>query len=141
MWKKVLVPLVIMIGAITCLGLHNYQMKAASNYLVGGNVNGRIGPLQQYDKFYIYTNSYSFKVVNNTTYGTLALSDIPIGNIKWTDEAWTNEATPAACLYSKSNVRKLIQSLNSSMDVRDKNVLNQYVKPTITSNTQFSVKI
>ena len=140
MWKKVLVPLVIMIGAITCLGLHNYQMKAASNYLVGGNVNGRIGPLQQYDKFYIYTNSYSFKVVNNTTYGTLALSDIPIGNIKWTDEAWTNEATPAACLYSKSNVRKLIQSLNSSMDVRDKNVLNQYVKPTITSNTQFFSK-
>ncbi len=130
MWKKVFIPLLVMIGAlISSVGFYNYQMNAASDYLVGGNINGRIGPLQQYDKFYIYTNQYSFKVANNNTRGTLALSDIPIGNITWTDESASDLMN--SYRYSKSNYYKMIQSMNQSIDNRDKRILSEYVKPQL----------
>ena len=130
MWKKVFIPLLVMIGAmVSSVGFYNYQMNAASDYLVGGNINGRIGPLQQYDKFYIYTNQYSFKVANNNTRGTLALSDIPIGNITWTDESASDLMN--SYRYSKSNYYKMIQSMNQSIDNRDKRILSEYVKPQL----------
>ena len=130
MWKKVFIPLLVMIGAmVSSMGFYNYQMNAASDYLVGGNINGRIGPLQQYDKFYIYTNQYSFKVANNNTRGTLALSDIPIGNITWTNESASDLMN--SYRYSKSNYYKMIESMNQSIDNRDKRILSEYVKPQL----------
>ena len=131
MRKSIFIALITLISVFTIsYGYKNYQLNASSGYQIGGNINGRIGPLQQYDKFYIYTNGYSFKVVNNNTHGTLALSDVPVGNIKWTDET----TIPNNVYYSKSNYRKLIKSLNSTIDNRDKNVLKEYVKPTITKD-------
>ena len=43
MWKKVFIPLLVMIGAlISSMGVYNYQMNAASGYHAGGNIAGRV---------------------------------------------------------------------------------------------------
>ena len=130
MWKKVFIGLIFMVASLSITFIfYNHSLNAASGYLVGGNINGRVGPLQKYDKFYIYTNQYSFKVVNNNTRGTLALSDIPIGNITWTDESASDLMN--SYRYSKSNYYKMIQSMNQSIDNRDKRILSEYVKPQL----------
>ena len=128
MWKKLLIAFIALTGTFTVgYAYFNSDMSATGGTYTasGGTITGKLGSLQTGDHFYIHTNNYSFVVVSNDkgtdSMGTFAMSDTVIGNIKWDN---------GNNLYSASDYRKLIQSMNDTIDSRDKGtVIKDFVKP------------
>ena len=106
---------------------HKGLMASENAYAIGNKISGRIGDLQRNDRFYIYTNSYPFRVVDYVNTGGIfhqdafALCEQSIGNITWT-ETYGNIYT------SQSNYRELFKQLNAQTDNRDKEIMDVYIK-------------
>ena len=109
-------------AVLTGVSLFNKSLSASQTaYTSGGEISGRVGDLQSRDKFYIFTNTYPFQTVSNDSdRGILALSDVAIGSITWTEKY----GNPYA---SQSNYRDYVKSLNEAIDQRDVDkLLNRY---------------